>query len=57
VKLLESSHLEDQEGDGEITLRGLGEVDFEDGRLELAQDHAQWQALALVVLNLLSLLP
>ena len=36
----------------------LREIGCEDGRwIELAQDRVQWQALVLVVLNLLVLLP
>jgi hypothetical protein len=32
---------------------GLREIGFKDGRwMELAQDHVQWQALVLMVLNL-----
>jgi len=41
-----------------ISKMDLREIGCEDGRwIELAQDRVQWQALVLVVLNLLVLLP
>jgi hypothetical protein len=44
-----------REEDNKMILRQIG---CEDGRwMELAQDHVQWQALVLAVLNLLVLLP
>ena len=41
-----------------ISNMDVGEIGFGDGRwMELAEDRVQWQALVLVVLNLLVLLP
>jgi hypothetical protein len=41
-----------------VSKMDLSEIVCEDGRwMELAQDHVQWQALVLVVLNLQVLLP
>jgi hypothetical protein len=47
--ILKSSHLEDQEENGKVTL-SLRKMGCEDGRwMELAEDHVQWWVLILAV--------
>jgi hypothetical protein len=49
INLLESVHLEDRDEDGKGGNDGMW--------MELAQNHVQWRALVLAVLNLGVLLP